>query len=65
MLIWLPLIICIVGLLMYWCFGNPHPPAQNTWQQAKLQDIGFAMFWVGLFVFLLVYAPVVLPIVRR
>ncbi|MES2339318.1 MAG: hypothetical protein V4537_14585 [Pseudomonadota bacterium] len=41
MLIILPLLVCLVGLLMY-CLGEPTRP--------KVSRVGFAMFWVGLLV---------------
>lgn len=42
MLIYLPLLICVIGLLMYALAANP-----------KLVEVGRMMFWVGLLCFLL------------
>ena len=42
--IWLPLLVCLVGLLMYLLASPQHP---------KVATIGLHMFWVGLFVTLL------------
>jgi hypothetical protein len=42
MIIVLPLLICVIGLLMYALSANP-----------KLVTIGEDMFWVGLLAFLL------------
>jgi hypothetical protein len=44
MLFWLPLLICLVGGLMY---GLASP------QHTKAGTIGLHMFWVGLLAFLL------------
>lgn len=41
MIIYLPLLVCLVGLVMYALSTNP-----------KVQSIGKDMFWVGLLVFL-------------
>jgi Na+/phosphate symporter len=48
MIIVLPLLVCIIGLLMYALSANP-----------KLVEIGRMMFWVGLLAFLLGAGPVV------
>ena len=42
MIILLPLLICVVGLMMYALAANP-----------KLVEVGRMMFWVGLLAFLL------------
>lgn len=42
MIIYLPLLVCIIGLIVYSISANP-----------KAQAIGLDMFWVGLFVTLL------------
>jgi Na+/phosphate symporter len=44
MVIFLPLLVSIVGLLMYALSANP-----------KVSEIGRIMFWVGLLAFLLDY----------
>jgi hypothetical protein len=44
MIIFLPLLICLIGLLMYFLSAN-----------AKVCEIGRLMFWVGLLSFLVVY----------
>lgn len=44
MIIFLPLLICLIGVLMYALSTN-----------GKLQAIGKDMFWVGLLAFLLLY----------
>jgi hypothetical protein len=49
MIIYLPLLISIIGLLMY-ALSSPNPP-----NNPKLQAIGLHMFWVGLLAFLLIY----------
>jgi Na+/phosphate symporter len=48
MVIVLPLLICVIGLLMYALSANP-----------KLVEIGRIMFFVGLLAFLLGAGPVV------
>jgi hypothetical protein len=48
MIIYLPLLVSIVGLLMY-ALASP--------TNAKLATIGLHMFWVGLLAFLLAYHP--------
>jgi hypothetical protein len=53
MVIALPLLVSIVGLLMYALCVNP-----------KLQHIGDVMFWTGLLVFLLRFAGIPLSITR-
>ncbi len=53
MVIYLPLLIAIVGLLMYALCVNP-----------KLQEIGRICFWVGLLAFLLGAQPLV-NVIRR
>lgn len=42
MIIYLPLLICLIGALVYGFAANP-----------KAQELGRLSFWVGLFVFLL------------
>jgi hypothetical protein len=42
MIVYLPLLVCIIGLLMYFVATNP-----------KVATIGLDMFWVGLLAFLL------------
>lgn len=42
MAIALPLLICVIGLIMYFVASNP-----------KVQEIGRIMFWTGLLAFLL------------
>lgn len=48
MIILLPVVICVVGLLMYMLSANP-----------KVADVGKIMFGVGLLVTLLTGAPAV------
>lgn len=53
MIIYLSLLVCLVGVLMYALSANP-----------KLVEIGRMMFWVGLLAFLLGDAAL-LNVVRR
>jgi len=41
-MIYLPLLVCVIGLLMYALCTNP-----------KLQEVGRIMFWTGLLAFLI------------
>lgn len=43
------LLVCLVGLVLFFVF--PQPPSSPNSQ--KLGAVGLHMFWVGLFVFLL------------
>ena len=54
MIIFLPLLICLIGLLMYVLAVNP-----------KVQEIGRMMFWVGLLAFLLGSPAGILEVVRH
>jgi len=51
MIIFLPLLVCIIGVLMYALSTN-----------GKVQALGKDMFWVGLFAFLLLYPGHMSPI---
>ena len=42
MLLYLPLLVCLIGLLMYVLASNP-----------KINEVGRMMFWCGLLAFLL------------
>jgi hypothetical protein len=53
MIIYLSLLICVIGLLMYALASNP-----------KLVEVGRMMFWVGLLCFLLGDAALV-NVLRR
>lgn len=53
MTILLPLLISLIGLLMYALCANP-----------KLQAIGKDMFWVGLLAFLLKYSTGAVSLLR-
>lgn len=53
MIIYLPLLICIVGLLIYALATDPKSPT-----------IGLHMFWVGLLAFLIRYHGEALQVVR-
>ena len=53
MIIYLPLLVCIIGVLMYAMSNN-----------AKVSQIGRDMFWVGLLAFLLGFAGHALTIVK-
>jgi len=55
MTIYASLFVCLLGLVLYYVFGNPpgNVPSQKT------STLGLQMFWVGLLVFLLGYARVV------
>jgi hypothetical protein len=46
MIIYLPLLICIIGLLMYILAEKP-----------KVQEVGRIMFWTGLLAFMLGGGP--------
>ena len=46
-MIYLPLLICVIGLLMYALCANP-----------KLVEVGRIMFWTGLLAFMLGGGPV-------
>lgn len=48
MIIYLPLLVCLVGLVVYLV------PGQNN---AKIAEVAKHCFWVGLLVTLLQYAP--------
>jgi hypothetical protein len=54
MILVLPLLICLVGLLMYALSANP-----------KLAEIGRMMFWVGLLAFLLAAPSGMVEVIRR
>jgi hypothetical protein len=45
MIIYLPLLICVIGALVYGLVTN----------NPKLETVGLHMFWVGLLAFLLLY----------
>jgi hypothetical protein len=53
MIIYLSLLVCIVGLVIFFLNNpprNPSGPSRATWA-----EVGRIMFGVGLFVFLLTY----------
>jgi hypothetical protein len=52
MIIYLSLLICIVGLVVYFLNNPPRTPSQRS---ATWAEVGRIMFGVGLFVFLLTY----------
>lgn len=54
MQIYWSLLVCLIGLILYFLFGNPsaQPPQPGPMSQ-KVSTVGLHMFWVGLFVFLL------------
>lgn len=54
MIIYLSLLICVIGLLMYALCVNP-----------KLIEIGRIMFWVGLLAFLLTGVGPMVSLVHR
>jgi hypothetical protein len=54
MIIYLPLLVAIVGVLMYGLAVNP-----------KLVEIGRIMFWTGLLSFLMTCAPAMLSLGTR
>jgi Na+/phosphate symporter len=45
-MIYLPLLVCVIGLIMYFICSNP-----------KLIEVGRIMFWTGLLAFLLGGGP--------
>ena len=49
MVIFFPLLLSLIGALMYIILDAPPP------NNAKLSTLGLQMFWVGLLVFLLQY----------
>lgn len=53
MIILLPLLICLIGLVMFFVSTN-----------AKVSTIGSQMFWVGLLAFLLTYHGQAITVVR-
>ena len=54
MIIYLPLLACIIGVLMYALSAN-----------GKVQEIGKHMFWVGLLAFLLAYPGHALTVIGK
>jgi hypothetical protein len=57
MTIYLSLLICLVGLVVYLIANTP--PSANP-ISAKVMEVGRLMFWVGLLVFLLRFGPEVI-----
>jgi hypothetical protein len=54
MIIYFPLLIALIGVLMYGFCANP-----------KLQEIGKMMFWTGLLAFLLTFGSPAVNLLRR
>lgn len=56
--IYIALLVCIIGLIMFIVTPgpNPPPPSPGNYGQ-KANVIGLHMFWVGLFVFLMQLGP--------
>jgi hypothetical protein len=54
MLIYLSLLICVIGLLMYALASNP-----------KLVEVGRMMFWTGLLAFLLTGLGPMVSVIHR
>ena len=50
MTIYLSLLVCLLGLVLYYVFGNPPSPSTPN---SKTMEVGRLMFAVGLLVFLL------------
>ena len=48
---YLSLIICLIGLVLYYICGNPTPPPTSN--SSKTSVVGLHMFWVGLLAFLI------------
>ena len=46
------LVVCILGLILFLAFAPPSTPPRG-----KYADLGLHMFWVGLLVTLLRWAP--------
>ena len=61
---YLSLIICVLGLVIYFITGNPTTPPPSTVNQ-KCNVIGLHMFWVGLLVFLLQLGPTMTGILNH
>ena len=58
MIIYLSLLICIIGLILY--LARPNPDINP-----KIAEVGRIMFWVGLLCFLLKDSEAIVNVIRR
>jgi hypothetical protein len=56
MQIYWSLLVCLVGLVLYLILDNPPASPNPSTLNRKMSVVGLHMFWVGLFVFLLMFA---------
>jgi hypothetical protein len=63
MTIYLPLLICLVGALMY-LFCGPYPPSNPPTLKAGFGILGLVMFGCGLLAFLLTSGGHLLNVVK-
>ena len=60
MLIYLPLLVAIIGAIIFIWNGGPSSPSQP---RTKVAELGLTMFLCGLLAFLLTYGPSLINVI--